>query len=245
MSRVDLRLLLSVGAPVPGGRPSAEPGDGARQRRRKAPLLIQHGLDSATDRTEGRQSPYGASKRRPSPSRAQAVRHPRCRIDSRTFFYKKHAPEPCVRYLHRCHTRVPPLHPERWDSPLSRSQHPSSLLQNRGRPTFRSSGIAHPSWRDIRPGQTVPGARSRRPLEADVAVTSARSAWPRACPETKMLLGSTRSPAQRDCPHEGGERRSERGRRPTTETNGHSLHTAHLALLVSWLIRAIERDFES
>jgi hypothetical protein len=36
--------------------------------------------------------------------------------------YKKHAPEPCVRYLHRCHTKVPPLHPKRWTfrSPVPR-----------------------------------------------------------------------------------------------------------------------------
>lgn len=32
----DLRLLPTVGAPVPGGRLSAEPGEGARQRRRAA-----------------------------------------------------------------------------------------------------------------------------------------------------------------------------------------------------------------
>jgi hypothetical protein len=35
--------------------------------------------------------------------------------------YKKHAPEPCVRYLHQCHTRVLPLHPKPRDFQAIRS----------------------------------------------------------------------------------------------------------------------------
>jgi len=38
MRRIDLRLIFDVGASVPGGRGSAEPGDGARQRRRRRRL---------------------------------------------------------------------------------------------------------------------------------------------------------------------------------------------------------------
>ena len=41
MSQAGSAVVGQRGAPVPGGRPSAEPGDGARQRRRAAaPLLI-------------------------------------------------------------------------------------------------------------------------------------------------------------------------------------------------------------
>jgi len=44
MSVLDLRSLGHGGAPAPGGRPNAEPGGGARQRRREAAsLLIKYG----------------------------------------------------------------------------------------------------------------------------------------------------------------------------------------------------------
>jgi hypothetical protein len=47
------------------------------------------------------------------------------------------------------------------------------------------------------------------------------------------VLGSTRPPAQLNAPDESRVRGGEGGRRPATETYGHTAHTAHHALLVS------------
>jgi hypothetical protein len=38
--------------------------------------------------------------------------------------YKKRPPEPWARYPHRCHTRVPPLHPKPGDFQAIRSHDP-------------------------------------------------------------------------------------------------------------------------
>jgi hypothetical protein len=53
----DLPFLRGVGAPVPGGRPNAEPG-GGRQRRREAPRLIGLNWTSAG---KGHVPPWGVA----------------------------------------------------------------------------------------------------------------------------------------------------------------------------------------
>jgi hypothetical protein len=42
MSWIDLKQPTSAARPCRAGAPSAEPGDGARQRRREAPLLTMN-----------------------------------------------------------------------------------------------------------------------------------------------------------------------------------------------------------
>ena len=70
-----------------------------------------------------------------SASWAPAARRPWCRIDPREpSIYKKRAPELCVRYLHRCHTKVLTLHPKPRDFQAIRSTTRSTPPDSRPHP---------------------------------------------------------------------------------------------------------------
>ena len=75
----------------------------------------------------------------------------RCSSSSlRPVDYEKHAPEPCVRYLHGCRTKVPSLHRKPGDFQAIRS-------------TTRSSAVDSAPTSARRLPLAVPRARRRRP----------------------------------------------------------------------------------
>ncbi len=61
---MDQRLLSGVAAPVPGGRGSAEPGDGARKQRRRRPLDWRAGTLGVTHGMKRIKNRDSASERR-------------------------------------------------------------------------------------------------------------------------------------------------------------------------------------